>query len=107
MSASRKPRKHYSPAQKVALLRRHLIEKIPVSDLCDEQQLNVNLFYQWQRQFFENGAAAFERSGNSRRSDDAKDRRIAQLQAKLVQKHEVISELMEENVLAKKSIGEP
>jgi transposase len=107
MSASRRPRKHYSPAQKVALLRRHLIEKIPVSDLCDEQQLNVNLFYQWQRQFFENGAAAFERSGNSRRSDDAKDRRIAQLQAKLVQKHEVISELMEENVLAKKSIGEP
>jgi transposase len=107
MSASRKPRKHYSPAQKVALLRRHLIEKIPVSDLCDEQQLNVNLFYQWQRQFFENGAAAFERSGNSRRSDDAKDRRIAQLQAKLVQKHEVISELMEENVLAKKSIGDP
>jgi transposase len=107
MSASRKPRKHYSPAQKVTLLRRHLIEKIPVSDLCDEQQLNVNVFYQWQRQFFENGAAAFERSGNSRRSDDAKDRRIAQLQAKLVQKHEVISELMEENVLAKKSIGEP
>ena len=107
MSASRKPRKHYSPAEKVALLRRHLIEKVPVSDLCDEQQLNVNVFYQWQRQFFENGAAAFERSGNSRRSDDAKDRRIAQLQAKLVQKHEVISELMEENVLAKKAIGEP
>jgi transposase len=107
MSASRKPRKHYSPAEKVALLRRHLIDKVPVSDLCDEQQLNVNVFYQWQRQFFENGAAAFERSGNSRRSDDAKDRRIAQLQAKLLQKHEVISELMEENVLAKKAIGEP
>ncbi|HEV7226332.1 MAG TPA: transposase [Pirellulales bacterium] len=57
MNASRKPRKHYSPAEKVALLRRHLIEKIPVSDLCDEQQLNVNVFYQWQRQFFENGGA--------------------------------------------------
>ena len=107
MNASRKPRKHYSPAEKAALLRRHLIEKIPVSDLCDERQLNVNVFYQWQRQFFENGAAAFERSGDSRRSEDAKDRRIAQLQAKLVQKHEVISELMEENVLAKKAIGEP
>lgn len=107
MNASRKPRKHYSPAEKVALLRRHLIEKVPVSDLCDERQLNVNVFYQWQRQFFENGAAAFERSGDSRRSEDAKDRRIAQLQAKLVQKHEVISELMEENVLAKKAIGEP
>lgn len=107
MNASRKPRKNYSPAEKVALLRRHLVEKVPVSDLCDEQQLNVNVFYQWQRQFFENGAAAFERSGKGRRGEDAKDRQIAHLQAKLLQKHEVISELMEENVLAKKAIGEP
>jgi transposase-like protein len=106
MSSSRKPRKHYTPAEKVALLRRHLIEKVPVSDLCEEQQLNVNVFYLWQRQFFEQGAAAFERRGKSRRSEDAKDRRIVQLEAKLAQKHEVISELMEENVRAKKSIGE-
>ena len=106
MSVSRKPRKHYSPAEKVALLRRHLVEKVPVSNLCEEQQLNVNVFYQWQRQFFENGALAFERSGKNRRTEDAKDRQIAQLQAKLTQKHEVISELMEENVRAKKSTGE-
>jgi transposase len=83
-----------------------LIEKIPVSDLCDQQQLNVNVVYLWQKQFFEQGVAAFERSGKHRRSEDAKDRRIAQLEAKLAQKHEVISELMEENVRAKKSIGE-
>jgi transposase len=106
MSAPRKPRKQYSPTEKIALLRRHLVEKVPVSDLCDEQQLNVNVFYQWQRQFFENGAAAFERSGKNRRTEDAKDRKIAQLQQKLAQKHEVISELIEENVRAKKSIGE-
>ena len=106
MSTSRKPRKHYSSAEKVALLRRHLVEKVPVSDLCEEHDLNVNVFYNWQKQFFENGVAAFERSGKSRHSEDAKDRRIAQLQQKLVQKHEVISELMEENVRAKKSNGE-
>jgi transposase-like protein len=94
------------PAEKVALLRRHLIEKVPVSTLCEEQQLNVNVFYNWLKQFFENGAAAFERSSKPRRSEDAKDRRIEQLEAKLVQKHEVISELMEENVRAKKSAGE-
>ena len=106
MSTSRKPRKNYTPAEKIALLRRHLIEKVPVSDLCDEQQLNVNVFYQWQRLFFENGAAAFERTTKHRRSEDAKDRQIAELQAKLVQEHEVISELMEENVRAKKLNGE-
>ena len=103
---ARKARKNYTPAEKVALLRRHLIEKVPVSDLCEEQQLNVNVFYAWQKQFFENGASALERGGQERRSVDAKDRRIAALEAKLVQKHEVISELMEENVRAKKSTGE-
>jgi transposase-like protein len=55
----RKPRKNYSPTEKVAILRRHLIEKVPVSDLCDEHQLQPTQFYAWQKQFFENGAAAF------------------------------------------------
>lgn len=29
-------RKHFSAEEKVAILRRHLIEKVPVSDLCDQ-----------------------------------------------------------------------
>ena len=57
----RKPRKNYTPVEKVAILRRHLIDHVPVSDLCDEYQLSPTLFYAWQKQFFENGAAAFER----------------------------------------------
>ena len=57
----RKPRKNYTPAEKVAILRRHLIDHVPVSDLCDEYQLSPTLFYVWQKQFFENGPAAFER----------------------------------------------
>ena len=57
----RKPRKNYTPPQKVAILRRHLIDQVPVSDLCDEYQLSPTLFYAWQKIFFENGATAFER----------------------------------------------
>ena len=57
----RKPRKSYTPAEKVAILRRHLIDRVPVSDLCDEYQLPPSIFYAWQKLFFENGAAAFER----------------------------------------------
>lgn len=104
---SRKPRKQYSPAEKVAILRRHLIEKSPVSDLCDELQLSPNLFYLWQKTFFEQGAAAFERSGKQTKSaSDAKDRQIVALQLKLATKNEVISELLEENVRSKKELGE-
>jgi len=50
----------YTPPEKVAILRRHLIDRVPVSDLCDEYQLSPPLFYAWQKTFFENGAAAFE-----------------------------------------------
>jgi transposase-like protein len=104
---SRKPRKQYSPSEKVAILRRHLIEKVPVSDLCDELQLNPNLFYLWQKTFFEQGAAAFERSAKKvKPASDAKDRQIAALQLKLAAKNEVISELLEENVRSKKERGE-
>ena len=104
---SGKARKHYLPAEKVAVLRRHLIEKVPVSDLCDQLQLNPNLFYLWQKTFFEQGAAAFERSGRKpKAAEDRKDRAIAALQLKLANKNEVISELLEENVRSKKELGE-
>jgi len=54
-------RRRFSAPEKVAILRRHLVEKVPISDLCDEHHLAPNLFYRWQKAFFENGAAAFER----------------------------------------------
>ena len=56
----KKQRKHYTPEEKVAILRRHLLEKEPISKLCDEVGLQPTVFYRWQKEFFENGAAAFE-----------------------------------------------
>jgi hypothetical protein len=32
----KKQRKHYTPEEKVAILRRHLVEGVPILDLCDE-----------------------------------------------------------------------
>jgi transposase-like protein len=101
----RKPRKNYSPGEKLSVLRRHLVEGVPVSDLCDELQLNPNVFYGWQKQLFENGATAFQSSRKPR--VDPRDRRIEQLQAKLTQKNEVLAELMQEHVALKKALGEP
>src|SRR3954468_20621575 len=47
----RKTRKNYTPVEKVAILRRHLIDHVAISDLCDEHQLSPTLFYSWQKQF--------------------------------------------------------
>jgi hypothetical protein len=61
----RKPRQNYTPVAKVAILRRHLIDHVPVSDLRDEHQLSPTLFSIWQKPFFDNGPAAFERKGKA------------------------------------------
>jgi transposase len=90
----------------VAILKRHLLEKVPISDLCDELHLSPSLYHQWQKQFFDQGTAAFERKNGNRRADDAKDRQIAQLQEKIAQKNEVVAELLQEHVQLKKELGE-
>jgi transposase len=102
-----KPRRHFSGPEKVALLKRHLLEQTPVSNLCDEVGIAPNLFYRWQREFFENGHAAFENDRKSRALEDAQQHRIEQLEAKLQRKNEVLSELMEEYTQLKKELGEP
>src|SRR5437660_8268185 len=101
-------RRNFTPEQKAGLLRLHLLEKKPISDICQEHNLSVNLFYLWQKQFFENGAAAFVNTGRRRQAaEDAKDRKIAALEDKLLRKNEVLAELMEEHVQLKKALGGP
>lgn len=101
---SRKPRKQYSAQEKVAILREHLLEGKPISEVCQRHQLQPTVFYGWQKTFFENGSAAFERK--NKRAEEGKDRQIAALQEKLATKNEVIAELLEENVRSKKANGE-
>src|SRR5258708_19401357 len=82
-----KPRRHFSGPEKVAILKRHLLEKTPVSNLCDELGITPTLFYRWQKEFFENGHAAFENDRKSKAVEDAKQRKIEQLEAKLQRKN--------------------
>ena len=42
-----KQRRHFAGAGKVAILKRHLVDKVPISDLCDELGLYPNLVYGW------------------------------------------------------------
>ena len=99
----RKKRHNYTPEEKVAILKRHLVERMPVSDVCDKYQLQPTVFYHWQQQFFENGAAAFTQGKNPKRKETQP---IEQLEDKLRKKHEVLSELMEEHIKLKKELGE-
>ena len=103
---SKQPRRHFSPTEKVAIVKRHLLEGTPVSNLCDEFQLNPNVFYQWQRQLFENAHLAFENGRKDKAVENAKDTKIEKLEAKLQRKNDVLAELMEEHTQLKKNLGE-
>ena len=103
MSTEAKRRKFSAP-EKVTILKRHLVEKVPVADLCDEYQLNPNVFYNWLKLFFERAPLVFETHARPER--DAKDKKIATLEAKLTLKNEVLAELMLEHVQLKKDLGE-
>jgi transposase len=97
-------RKHFAAEQKIAILRRHLLEHVAVSDLCDEYGIQPSVFYRWQQQLFENGAAAFGPSAKG--ASAALNQKITSLEEKLTRKNEVLSELMEEYVKLKKARGD-
>jgi len=105
-----KTRRTFTPPQKAQVVRRHLAGKEAVSDLADELGVQPSQIHLWVKQLLDQAERAFEKTPGAvrqvRRAEDNKDQRIEQLQAKLANKNEVIAELMEENVRAKKANGE-
>jgi len=101
----KRERKHYTAEEKVAILRRHLLDKVPVSDLCEELGLQPTVFYRWQKEFFENGAAAFQTTERPRRQAEEKQKRIEFLEKKVQTKDEVLAALMAEHIVLKKALG--
>jgi len=103
---SNKLRKYYSPTEKIAILRKHLIERVAVSELCEQYHIPPTVFYHWQKQLFENGAAVFSNGAKEKVKPTEQEEKIAQLEQKLQRKAEVLSELMEEHIALKKKNGE-
>jgi transposase-like protein len=99
-------RRHFTGAQKLAILREHLIEKAPLSDVCQKHHIPPTLFYQWQKKLFEEGAGVFESKAGAARQQVAETRRIEALEARIRYKDEVLAELMGEHVMLKKSLGQ-
>jgi transposase-like protein len=99
-------RRHFDGTKKLAILREHLLEKLPISDVCQKHQIQPTLFYLWQKKLFEEGASVFDAKAPGPRQQTAEARRIAALEAKLTRKNEVMAELMGEHVALKKSLGQ-
>ena len=98
-------RRRLTPEQKIAILKAHLVDQKPISDLCDQHGIQPSQFYRWQQEFFERGSLVFESRGE--KPSTALERKVTALEEKLVRKDSVLAELMEEHVALKKALGEP
>ena len=98
-------RKRYTSEEKVAILKEHLAGKKPVSEVCERHGIAVNMFYRWQEEFFAKAAGVFDGSRPKPAQASRLEKRVADLEARLTRKHEVLSELMEEHVALKKKLG--
>jgi transposase-like protein len=99
-------KKRWKPVEITAILRRVLVDKVEVSKVCEETGCCPSQVYRWQKQLFDQGGQVFERSnGSADRKTKALAAKAEALEAKLRRKDEVLSELMEEHVALKKTLG--
>jgi transposase-like protein len=113
---SKRAKRRFSAEEKVAILKRHLVDKVAVSDLCEEYRIQPSLFYVWQRQMWEILGAAFQEAGRKNGGSareavltnqvDTLKAALAEKDAKLAKKDRVIAEISEEFVKLKNSDGD-
>jgi transposase len=96
-------RRRFTPEQKAAVVREHLIDRMPVSDLCDKHGIQPTVFYRWQKTMFENLPTLFECKKESTANGLIRENQA--LKAKLAEKDEVIGEIMSDFIAVKKTIG--
>ena len=104
--SAKRRRRQFSPEDKATILRRHLVDKVPVSDLCEEYKLQPSVFYTWQRQLMDNAAQALEKPKPSNRREFQLREKVETLEDRLRRKDSVIAEISEEYVKVKKELGE-
>ncbi len=98
-------RTRYTAGQKLRMLREHLENQVPVSEICQRHEIHPNLFYKWKKDLFESALESF--SGKHKNGKSALARRNEKLNSKITDMREVISWLTEENLkLRKNEFGE-
>lgn len=105
---SKKTRRHLATDKKAELLRQHLADKRPISEICTENDLQPSVFYGWVRQLLANAPLALA-NGRQPKTDAREaelQAKIERLEARLAKKDGVIAELSEELVTTKKNSGE-
>jgi transposase-like protein len=105
----RRQRRHHAPALKAEVLRKLLQDKVPLSTLCAEYDLQPTLVYTWLNALYDNLEAAVDLKAGPKasRREGELEQRVKYLEARVAKKDEVIAEISQEYVQLKKELGEP
>ncbi len=103
-SKTQNTRRRFRPAEKSIILKLHLVEGRPISEVCEEHDITPSQFYSWQALLFQNAEKAFDRNCGPKPA--ASEEKVKKLEAKIGEKDQVIAELMVEYLKIKKKTGE-
>ena len=98
-------RRRHTAEQKAELLRQHVADKKPVSEVCNEAHIQPSLFYTWQRELLAGAHMVFSSRRTPSRERELEEK-VLRLEAKVARKDQVIAEVTEEYVTLKKGLGE-
>lgn len=105
MSETRRERKHYSPEQKVLILRELLENNVSISQLAEKYQVHINDIYNWKKKLFEGAKGTFQQKPSNQKQTSLEQKKIEKLESKLRDREEAIAILLKENIEIKKSIN--
>lgn len=105
---TRKPQKRrsFTATQKAEAVRKHLKDRIPVSQIAEEMKVQPTMIHNWINSVLAQAEHVFESPRSAKAEASKQDAKLQQLREKLDVKNEVIAELMEENIRSKKENGE-
>jgi transposase-like protein len=102
---NKRHRRRHTAEQKAELLRQHVADKKPVSEVCNEAEIQPSLFYTWQRELLAGAPSLFANHRSPSREKDLEEE-VSRLMARVARKDQVIAEVTEEYVKLKKELGE-
>jgi transposase-like protein len=97
------PRKHYTPDQKFKIIKEQITTRASVTDICKKYDLSPTNFYKWQNQFFKSALEGFKNATEG--PTKAELRKIEEQEKKILKMQSTITEIIQENIELKKSIG--
>ena len=99
-----KPRRKFTPDQKFKIIKEQMTTRTSVSDICKKYNISAGNFYKWQEKFLQGALENFKKSEDG--ATKAELRKIAEQEQKIQRMQAAITEIVQENIELKKSLGE-